>query len=302
MGFDTLDLRFFLSARAFGFDGDSICTLGRLTLFATQSEINQILREHGRDPVRLPEHKGQYFVDDLLPLLGIRTVDSLDYSSFEGATIVHDLNQPIPTELHHRYDLVLDGGTLEHVFNFPTALWNAMKLLKVGGHLMIRTPANNQCGHGFYQFSPELFFSALSPENGFKLERIYITGKGGPYHVIDPATVHRRVELLSGDVAYLMVHAKKINNGPANLVSPQQSDYVETWEASTAIKPDVGLKSPARRLLSASQIAFISRMLNHWRQKLAVRRWRTGSNLGNRSFYIPVTRWDIPSSEAKHQN
>jgi hypothetical protein len=34
------------------------------------------------------------------------------------------------------------------------------------------TPANNQMGHGFYQFSPELFFRVFSQENGYLLRAL----------------------------------------------------------------------------------------------------------------------------------
>ena len=62
-----------------------------------------------------------------------------------------------------QFDVVYDGGTLEHVFNFPVALRNAMELLRPGGRLFtIHTCANNLCGHGFYQFSRELFYRTLS--------------------------------------------------------------------------------------------------------------------------------------------
>jgi hypothetical protein len=103
-------------------------------------------------------------------------------------------------------------------------------MVKVGGHFLMCTPANNQCGHGFYQFSPELFFRLLSPNNGFELFRMYITGAGGPYHVADPISVGGRVTLLGADVAMLMVHAQKTADVP--LSTPQQSDYVSVWMES----------------------------------------------------------------------
>ncbi|GHV03646.1 hypothetical protein AGMMS50229_03290 [Campylobacterota bacterium] len=42
-----------------------------------------------------------------------------------------------------------------------------MELVKTGGHLILGTPIDNYYGHGFYQFSPELFFSLLDRDNGF---------------------------------------------------------------------------------------------------------------------------------------
>ena len=42
----------------------------------------------------------------------------------------------------------------------------AIKLTKIGGMIIHALPANNFCGHGFWQFSPELFYELYSPENG----------------------------------------------------------------------------------------------------------------------------------------
>src|SRR5262249_39640930 len=123
--------------------------------------------------------------------LGARAVFSMDVSAFEGATFIHDLNQPVGDELKQRFDLVYDGGTLEHVFNFPTALKNCMEMVRVGGRFFMHTVTNNWCGHGFYQFSPELFFRALSRDNGYEVERMVVhrVGYGGWYEVNDPALV-----------------------------------------------------------------------------------------------------------------
>jgi hypothetical protein len=296
MGFDGYDLRFLLSARQLGFKGRSICTLGHQTLFISQRQLSAILEQFGQEPISLP-NRAILFADDVLVPLGFE-VHSLDASSYEGATMLHDLNQPIPDELRERFDLVWDGGTLEHVFEFTTALHSAMRMVKVGGHLVMRTPANNQCGHGFYQFSPELFFRVFSPENGFELVRLYITGRGGPYHVVDPILVHGRVQLLSSEGALLMVHARKQSPTPDRLAAPQQSDYVTVWACHDDDKADGRLKTALRRMLSPDQVARVSKILNALRQKRAVLRWKWASRLSNRKLYVPVTRWDEPTSEA----
>ena len=63
--------------------------------------------------------------------------------------------------------MVVDGGTLEHVFDYPTALRNAMRMVRVGGHLILNAPVNNFPGHGFYQISPELFFRCFHDNSAF---------------------------------------------------------------------------------------------------------------------------------------
>src|SRR5947209_20474751 len=92
---------------------------------------------------------------------GIQDLDHMDILSSEGATIIHDLNIRVPEMFSNRFDLVLDNGTVEHIFNLPEAFENCARLCKVGGHVVIVSPANNLCGHGFFQLSPELFFRAF---------------------------------------------------------------------------------------------------------------------------------------------
>ena len=54
---------------------------------------------------------------------GSTIVDALDNSLYEGANIVQDLNQVLSDDnLKNKYNTIIDGGTLEHVFDIATAL------------------------------------------------------------------------------------------------------------------------------------------------------------------------------------
>lgn len=116
----------------------------------------------GEDEFRKAVTGTTWRFEPLARALGAGNVSSCDFSGYEKATLIHDLNVPIGPEWHERFDMVIDGGTLEHVFNFPVAIANCMNLVKTGGHLLLFSPSNNMCGHGFYQFSPELFFRVLA--------------------------------------------------------------------------------------------------------------------------------------------
>lgn len=167
---------------------------------------------------------------EFLQFLGAEEISAMDFSDYEGAAILHDLNKPIGDELKEKFTFVLDGGTTEHIFNFPTALANAMEMVEVGGHLVIITGGNNFLGHGFYQFSPELFYRALSAENGFEVKRLIAAEVGGNwYEVADPKTVKSRIELINDVPVYLMVLARRVESRPLFTNAPQQSDYVEMW-------------------------------------------------------------------------
>lgn len=90
--------------------------------------------------------------------LGFDGVESIDYYDAENPTYVLDLNRPVPESLRGQYDLVYDGGTTEHCFSTAEVLSNALRLAKVGGLIIHHLPVNNWIDHGFYQFSPTLFF------------------------------------------------------------------------------------------------------------------------------------------------
>ena len=122
-------------------------------------------------------------------------------------------------------------GLWEHVFDFPAAVRNCMRLVAVNGHFLTVTVANNMAGHGFYQFSPEVFYRILSPQNGFRVERMLLTetSSGRWYEVRDPALVGSRGQLRTFRPVYLCIVARRIAAGPVLATPPQQSDYVSRW-------------------------------------------------------------------------
>jgi hypothetical protein len=176
---------------------------------------------------------GGGWAEPFLQILGAEEVVSVDASAYESCSFVHDLNLPIPGTLKSRFDVVIDGGTLEHVFNFPVAVKNCIDMLSVGGCFLSAAPANNFAGHGFYQFSPELFYRVFSGENGFVIERAFVSEAYRDnkwYRVPDPALVRRRVEFVSARPTYLLIQARKISQVETFRCCPQQSDYATVWE------------------------------------------------------------------------
>jgi hypothetical protein len=171
--------------------------------------------------------------DKFLKILGASSIDSLDISSYQGASIIHDLNNPLDEKHHCTYDTVLDGGTLEHVFNFPEGLTSAMNLVKPGGDLIFLTMANNYCGHGFYQFGPELFYRALSLENGFEMKLCQFYANSGLINAEDPGPKRISGQVPANDTPLmLMVCAKKIfHKKPFQVSYPVQGQYAPQWQA-----------------------------------------------------------------------
>jgi hypothetical protein len=239
MGLDSNGVRFLLQAKAAGVDFSRSATIGRQGLHLTRAEFAAAVAEAGfacdgeTAESILTGDRG--YAGELLRCLGAEEVDSIDYSDYEGATRIHDMNRDIPDELNERYTMVLDGGSLEHVFNFPVALGNCMKMVAVGGHYLAITPANNFLGHGFYQFSPELFFTVLGGANGYELVELiaFEDFPGAPwYSVNSPASVGGRVTLTNCRPVYLLVRARRVERVVPFGKTPQQSDYVSTWAAA----------------------------------------------------------------------
>lgn len=235
MGLDSELVRLLLDARRRGVSFRDTLTLGRQHYFVGNTETRGMFVEFGIDPAAHPEvfsAQAPRYSEPFWKAMGCRHLDSLDASGFEGATVVHDLNQPVPPALVGRYDAVCDAGTLEHVFDFPGAIRNCMSMVRVGGHLLLFTTANNYFGHGFYQFSPELFFRVLNASNGFQTERV-VAVEYGPrrrhFEVSDPESIRRRANLINSFPVLLFVQARRVEEKPLLRTIPQQSDYVAMW-------------------------------------------------------------------------
>jgi SAM-dependent methyltransferase len=268
-----------LKMRSDGVRFGRVVTLGRQHLHLDAETYGRLLRRIG---VPGAEPRPTY-ADSLLTALGATAVDSIDASNYQGATIAHDLNAPPPESLRAQFDLVFDGGTLEHIFDAARALRTSMELVRPGGRFVSASIPNNWCGHGFYQFSPEFFYRALSPANGFTMVEMYIVDVDGrrPFSVNDPAAVGARVELCNSEPLYLLVHARRDRECDIFAAMPQQSDYVRDWSGPEP--PEERAPFPA-----AWKALPLVRHVRRFRQRTLARRRRRERSLANRRFYTPA--------------
>ena len=165
--------------------------------------------------------------------LGFKEIDTLDVNDYEGANIIFDLNQNnTPKELISKYDLIYDGGTLQHVCNIGNALKHLTKMTNKNGVIFHSNPCNGYIDHGFFQISPTLYFD------------YYLTNKFKViYSGIIEQSIGRRVypvrqelyHTLDGDFGpkntpkgVLIFCAKKlIDNNEIEI--PQQGYYNSVW-------------------------------------------------------------------------
>jgi hypothetical protein len=225
MGIDIHALKFLMSAKAQGVTFERTVTIGRQRIYLQSQQLSDLLQPTATE-VEDP------YAEWIIRRLGGRLVDSVDISDYEKATILHDMNCPLPAHLRGMYTSVVEAGTLEHLFNFPVAIRNCMELVAPGGHLICCTVANNFCGHGFYQFSPELFYRVLSNDSGFAVERMIACDafrESDWYDVLDPAEARCRVSIRGPYAVMLLVQARRVSEMQPLLTTPQQSDYVAVW-------------------------------------------------------------------------
>lgn len=237
MGIIYRQAKMLLDARRAGVVMDRIVTIGRQSLFLHPAELRLIRRIC---PGALTDYKWAEYADRFFKeCLSVSEVNTLDYSAYEGANLLFDLNRPIREELRGGFDVVVEAGSLEHIFNFPVAVANLMQMTRVGGTIFASTVSNNLCGHGFYQFSPELIFRVFSRENGFELGTVLalearypgieLTPISHAFEVADPASVGARVGLMTKRPVMLLFEARKKSESPLFVNSPMQSDYAAAW-------------------------------------------------------------------------
>jgi SAM-dependent methyltransferase len=225
MGLDITGLKFLSRIKKKKLLGNTI-TIGRQSLMIYPSFVKNLLNISGE----YIHHN--YCEDLLLKYFGATNVESLDFSDFEEATHIVDLNLPLPQKFHGTYDTVINFGTLEHIFNISEALKSCSALCKKEGQILHIMPSNNFCGHGFYQFSPELFFSLYSEKNGYAETEVFlsdVTDNNYIYKVKSPKNGNR-INLYSFNSLNVLCRTVLVEN-KLSALNVQQSDYSYIWSS-----------------------------------------------------------------------
>ena len=242
MGIDVSVFNFLLRYRGRGL-GRTLC-LGRQAFnLPPDSNVRGIANELLKsidETLSIHDVEGDNgYSEKFFNFLGSSAVLSMDMSDFEGAKIIHDLNKPIPNFMENFCDTIFDGGTLEHIYNFPMASMNIRRMLRVGGLFLSVNAANNQLGHGLYQFSPELLWRAFGPEVGFDIEvmeLVPITG-AAPKPIPVSAPDGRRLEIgPTQNPTYVMCAARKMANYDIADITIYQGDYAAAWKRARNAK------------------------------------------------------------------
>lgn len=97
----------------------------------------------------------------------------LDYSKImaidlHGTPAAHklDLNQPL--SLTEQFDVIMNSGTAEHVFNICQFFKTSHEFTKPGGLMFHTVPFRGLLEHGFYSINPTFFWD-LAAANGYSV-------------------------------------------------------------------------------------------------------------------------------------
>ena len=232
-----------------------VVMIGRLGFAVRPGSVSRIFARYKRPLNKevLSKITSSKFAEDLLRELGATRVDSIDVSDYQGASIIQDMSEPIEVEHAGKFDTLLDGGTIEHIFDVPQAMENYLNLLRVGGRLICMTAANNFCGHGFYQFSPEFWYSLFEANHCTNI-RVFLvpTRTDAPwFEVMSPKDLKGRVEVINAEPTFVIAMAEKTADTPSKLIKPHQSDYENSeWSGTRIAKP---VRAPMPQLARATR-------------------------------------------------
>jgi SAM-dependent methyltransferase len=116
-------------------------------------------------------------------LLGFKDADVVDIDDRGFVNIVHDLNLPdLKAKTSNVYDIVFDGGTLEHVFSVENSMKNIGECTATDGIVIHLVPMNNFINHGFFQISPTLFFDYYGWNKWDVLLALYVVEREDGVH------------------------------------------------------------------------------------------------------------------------
>jgi len=211
-----------------------LLTLSRYALMFNEGYFERICQAGGWNIINTSNYEtGEGFNTEVVfSALGFEQLDSMDYSEYEGANIIHDLNNTnIPKELNGKYDFILDCGTIEHVFHFGNVMENIFKMLKVGGTFIFNQPTFYGLNHGYYNFSPCLYYEYFKANNYELNTFIPYAEKNGFVYIADPVVnnICGHIPLIENSFNLVCGSVTKTAQTTYDVI-PYQGQYVNAWK------------------------------------------------------------------------
>ncbi len=120
-----------------------------------------------------------FTTEDYFKSVGFKEYKSIDINGAYNS-LQFDLNKNILETYNYKeeYDLVINNGTGEHVFNQYALFLNFHNLTKLNGVMLNILPFIDWINHGFYNFNP-IFFADLAASNNYEIIKISLANRNG---------------------------------------------------------------------------------------------------------------------------
>lgn len=172
-----------LSAASFGYPATFLPNTCHLTNNIKPCNANRDRDENMLSRINQTKDSGVriYSFNEVTKAIGLEytNINVFDIDPQEKPFLCWDLNIPIPIDYHNAYDLAIDSGTHEHIFNIGNSLASFASLPKKGGYLVGAIPFFSP-NHGFYNVNPNCIAELFSPFNGFQLIKLVINCYNDP--------------------------------------------------------------------------------------------------------------------------
>lgn len=113
-------------------------------------------------------------------------IDYTGFDIFPGAkTQIFDLNfQALSPDQQEQFDIVLNFGTTEHVFNQYNCFKVIHEAAKPGAYMFHQVPCTGWLDHGYWVYSPRVFME-LAEANGYEVCELWCSGPLDKYRLLD---------------------------------------------------------------------------------------------------------------------
>lgn len=212
------------------------------TFHLKPKKLKKISLTTSKDLININSKAKNYLhASSFFELLGINSkyYYDIDKFDFDKPKIIHDLQKPISKNFHNFFNLIIDVGTIEHIFDIKSVLFNIAKITKIGGYVLHLSPTHNFINHGFYQLSPTFFYDFYT-QNGFRvIEAYYVEIKPNCYRFFEYNQDQDYTGLFINPlnrISSCFLFQKVIN--PNHLVYPDQYYYQKSFKKPTLLQSD----------------------------------------------------------------
>jgi len=127
----------------------ALLSISRQTVYLNPEQACDLVREELGTPPRVQSQgleldvwtrgaQAKRFISDraFYSLFSDADYNCVDVTPYEGATLIANLCNPLPAEIEGQFDFIVNGSSLDNIFDPAMALRNLSRLLKPGGRII----------------------------------------------------------------------------------------------------------------------------------------------------------------------